>query len=126
VARVVHFEIHTDDPQRAIRFYTDLFGWSFQKFEHADYWLVTTGPSDQPGIDGGLMPREGGKSGDRITSYVCVVDVPDIDATIAKAKSLGAPQTDAKTPVPGIGWSAYFKDTEGNTFGVFQSDTNAA
>jgi predicted enzyme related to lactoylglutathione lyase len=126
VARVVHFEIHADDPQRAIRFYTELFGWSFQKFEHAEYWLVTTGPSDQPGIDGGLMPREAGKTGDRITSYVCVVDVADIDASIASAKSLGAPQTDAKTVVPGIGWSAYFKDTEGNTFGVFQSDNNAA
>ena len=41
------------------------------------------------GIDGGLARRRGG-SGDRINSFVSVVDVPDIDAAIAKAKRLMA------------------------------------
>lgn len=27
--RVVHFEIQADNPQRAIKFYKDVFGWEF-------------------------------------------------------------------------------------------------
>ena len=30
-----------------------------------------------------------------------------------------------KMPVPGVGWLAYFKDTEGNIFGAMQGDANA-
>ena len=123
--RVIHFEIHADDPQRAIAFYEKLFGWTFQKFGPQDYWLITTGTVAEPGIDGGLTPREGNATGDRVTAYVGVVGVPDIDASIAKAKELGAPVQDDKREVPGIGWSAYFKDPEGNLFGIFQSSREA-
>jgi uncharacterized protein len=126
MGRVVHFEIYADDTQRAAKFYGDLFGWTFHKFEHADYWLVTTGPKEEPGIDGGLQPRPEPRETGSPTGFVCVVDVDDIDAAIAKAKALGAPEVDPKTPIPGIGWSAYFKDTEGNIFGVYKNDETAA
>jgi len=54
--RVVHFEIHASEPERAIRFYRDLFGWQFNKWSGpVDYWLVVTGPREEPGIDGGLV-----------------------------------------------------------------------
>jgi predicted enzyme related to lactoylglutathione lyase len=125
MGRVVHFEIHADDPERAVKFYGDLFGWTFSKYGDFPYWLVTTGPKEEPGIDGGLQPREGG-TGDRINGFVCVVDVLDIDKAMARAEQLGAPQTAPKQPVPGIGWSAYYKDPEGNTFGLFQNDPAAA
>ena len=53
--RVVHFEIHAADPERAVNFYQTLFGWTFQKWEGPmDYWLIVTGPDDQRGINGGL------------------------------------------------------------------------
>ena len=56
--RVVHFEIHADDPERAVNFYQDVFGWQIVKWEGPqDYWLITTGPDDEPGINGGLMKR---------------------------------------------------------------------
>jgi uncharacterized protein len=56
--RVVHFEIHVGDPDRAINFYEKCFGWTFQKWDGPmPYWLITTGPDDQPGINGGLVPR---------------------------------------------------------------------
>jgi predicted enzyme related to lactoylglutathione lyase len=118
--RVVHFEIHADDPERAIRFYTDLFGWSFEKFGEMDYWLAITGTPNEPGIDGALMRRMGG-SGDRIIAFVCTIDVPDIDRYIDKARELNAEEALPKNEVPGIGWTAYFKDTEGNVFGIFQA-----
>ena len=118
--RVVHFDIHADDPDRAIAFYSALFGWQFAPFPGGEYWVITTGPSTEPGIDGGMARRRGG-TGDRINSYVCIVDVPDIDAAIAKAKELGAPEAVPKNEIPGIGWSAYFLDTEQNVFGIYQS-----
>ena len=49
MARVVHFEIPADNPERALDFYGKLFGWQFQKYPGPqDYWLVTTGPGNQP------------------------------------------------------------------------------
>jgi predicted enzyme related to lactoylglutathione lyase len=124
--RVVHFEIFADDPQRAIAFYTDMFGWTFQQFGGQPYWLVTTGPDSEPGINGGLAPREGPRQSGSPTAYVGVIAVPDIDAAIAQANGQKAPVIDGKRAVPGVGWSAYFLDPEGNTFGVFQDDPKAA
>ena len=52
MARPVHFEIHADDPERAVEFYSAVLGWTFTKWEGpADYWLVTTGPDNEPGIN---------------------------------------------------------------------------
>ena len=55
--RVIHFEIHADDPERAVRFYREIFGWEINKWPGPhDYWLIKTG-ANAPGIDGGLMRR---------------------------------------------------------------------
>ncbi len=44
MSRVVHFEIHATDPERLVAFYTDLFGWTIQKWDGPmDYWLIHTG-----------------------------------------------------------------------------------
>jgi len=123
--RPVHFEIHADDPERAMSFYRELFGWKFDGWGGGEYYIVTTGAAPEPGIDGGLMKRQGG-AGDRITAYVCSVGVDDIDAALTKAQALGAELAMPKQPIPKIGWSAYLKDTEGNVFGLFQPDDNAA
>lgn len=118
--RVVHFEIHADDPARCAKFYDELFGWSAERFGDQDYWIVTTGMPNEPGIDGAIVQRRGG-SGDKINSYVSTVDVSNIDKYIGRAKDLGAEQVVPKQEVPGVGWTAYFKDTEGNIFGMFQT-----
>ena len=89
--RVIHFEIHAGDPDRAVKFYESMFGWTFQKWEGPmDYWLVTTGPDSQPGINGGLLRRQGEIDGQAVIAYVCTIDVENIDASIAKAQSLGS------------------------------------
>jgi predicted enzyme related to lactoylglutathione lyase len=54
---VAHVDIHADDVGRAIAFYQTVFGWSIEKVEGMDYWLITTGEG-RPGIDGGLSKRE--------------------------------------------------------------------
>ena len=43
--RVTHFEIHADDPERAIKFYQSVLGWTFTAWgPPGQYWLATTGP----------------------------------------------------------------------------------
>jgi predicted enzyme related to lactoylglutathione lyase len=59
VPRIVHFEIHAENPERAVKFYSEVFGWSFQKWDVAEYWLIKTGSPNQPGVDGGLVRRRG-------------------------------------------------------------------
>jgi predicted enzyme related to lactoylglutathione lyase len=126
MSRVIHFEIHAGDPDRAVKFYESLFGWTFQKWEGPmDYWLVTTGPDSQPGINGGLLRRQGELDGQAVIAYVCTVDVENIDAAITKAQSLGSQIVVPKMPIPGMGWLVYCKDTEGNIFGMMQADPEA-
>ena len=124
--RVVHFEIHAADPNRAVTFYKTLFGWTFQKWEGPmEYWLVTTGPNDQPGINGGLVQRQGDIDGQAVIAYVCTVDVENLDASVQTAVDNGGQIALPKMPIPGMGWLAYCKDTEGNIFGMMQGDPNA-
>ena len=121
MARVVHFELPAEKPDRAISFYKAALGWSITKWEGPmDYWLISTGPRDAPGIDGGLTLREGPGAVER-----CTVDVESIDDTIAAIKAAGGKIVMPKAPVPGVGWLIYFEDTEGNVLGAMQADLGA-
>ena len=126
MARVVHFEIHADDPQRAIGFYQSIFGWTFQKWEGPqEYYLITTGADDKPGINGGLMKRMGVIDGTCVIAYVCTIDTESVDETTSQVLEKGGQIALPKMAVPGVGWLAYCKDTEGNIFGVMQEDREA-
>jgi predicted enzyme related to lactoylglutathione lyase len=122
----VHFEIHASEPERAVNFYKAVFDWQFQKWEGPmDYWLITTGPNEQPGINGGLVRRQGEIDGQAVIAYVCTVDVADVDASTNTATSNGAQVVLPKMAIPGVGWLVYCKDTEGNIFGMMQADESA-
>ena len=127
MSRVVHFEVHVEDPERAIRFYSAMLGWTFTHWPGPwDYWMITTGPAEERGIDGGMLRRQGTIDGQAVIAYVCTVDVASVDDTLAKALEHGGQLALAKMPVPGVGWLAYAKDTEGNIFGMMQNDPSAA
>ncbi len=127
MSRAVHFEIHASNPQAVIDFYSGLFGWSFNKWEGGDYWMIHTGPDDQPGINGGLMPRRGPSPDNlaAVNAFVITVDVDNVDETVARAMAVGGVTAVPRMAVPGIGWLAYLKDPDGNIFGVMQADTEA-
>jgi predicted enzyme related to lactoylglutathione lyase len=127
MARVVHFEIHAAQPERAIEFYRGIFGWEFTPFGGpGDYWLIRTGPDGQPGINGGLIRRRGEIDGQAVIAYVCTIDVEALDETLAAVTARGGAIALPRMPIPGVGWLAYAKDTEGNIFGMMQSDPRAA
>jgi predicted enzyme related to lactoylglutathione lyase len=124
--RVIHFEIVADNPERAMKFYKEVFGWEFNKWDGPqDYWLVKTGEDSQPGINGGLTPKtnEGsGNTGGRITNSI---DVPSIDEFSNKISMEGGKVLSPKMPIPGVGYLAICEDTEGISFGIIQYDRNA-
>ncbi len=118
--RPVHFEVPADDPDRLIAFYRDVFGWEIHKWDGPmDYWLVVTGESGTPGIDGGIARRQPG------ATVAMSLDVPSVDEYAGKIESAGGAIIVPKMAVPGVGWLAYFKDTEGNVFGIMEEDESA-
>jgi uncharacterized protein len=112
--QLVHFEIEAQDPDRAAAFYRSVFGWDFQDsgMPGIDYRMVRTGENQ----GGGLYQSEERKG--HLTVYF---DTDDIDASIAKVRDSGG-EADEKQPIPGVGWFAAAKDSEGNAFSLFQSD----
>jgi len=121
MARVVHFEIPADDPARAVKFYETVFGWKIQKWDGPEnYWLALTGEEGQPGINGAITGR-----GEPTTVVVNTMDVASVDDSIAQVVANGGSVLMPKMPVPGVGYLAYFRDTEGNAFGMMQNDPNA-
>jgi predicted enzyme related to lactoylglutathione lyase len=125
--RVVHFEIQGSDPEALGKFYSQLFAWKINRWGDAPYWLIETGARDQPGIDGGLLKRNGPRpdEGQSVNAFVCTVEVSTVDEYVARAQSLGASVAVPKMPIPGVGWLAYIKDPDGNILGLTQSDPTA-
>lgn len=119
--RPVHFEIHANDPDRAIAFYREIFGWTFTKWDGPwSYWLIDTGAG--MGINGGLISRQGPQpvEGQAVNAFVITVDVPSCDRAIVRAEELGGSLALEKMEIPGMGWLAYVKDPEGNILGVME------
>ena len=121
--RVNHFEIYTNDPESVQPFYGEIFGWKFQKFEGGpiEYWLVTTGDDDDPGINGGITrPREGQSAG-----TINTIAVESLDQIMKKIEDRGGKICVPKMAIPKVGWLAYAEDPQGNVFGVIQPNSAA-
>ena len=113
--KLVHFEIKAGDIERGVGFWSKVFGWQFgdSVMPDFDYRMTQTIPDVQGGA---IFPSD--DAGGALTIYF---DTDDIEATIAKVRELGG-SADDKQPIPTIGWFARCKDTEGNSFSLFQGD----
>ena len=114
---IVHIEFPAEDADRAQGFWQGLFGWQFQDsgMPEMDYRMFQTA-EDQGGA---IFPS------DERGNLRVYFDSDDIDATRAKIQELGG-QAEEKMPVPGYGWFAACRDTEGNAFSLWQSDESAS
>lgn len=123
--RPVHFEIHATDPERAIEFYTAVFGWKFERWGDVPYWVIDTG--EGTGINGGLVPRQGPPpaADAPVHGFVNTIPVDDLDAVIATAESSGGTVALPKQYMPTVGHLAYYKDPDNNIFGILQPDPPA-
>ena len=119
--RVVHFEICADQIERAAEFYQKVFGWEIKKWDGPEeYWMVKTGEKTQPGISGGMMKRQ-----ENLPSVINIIDVDSVDDFAEKITDNGGKIIVPKTAIFGVGWFAYFADTEGNISGIIQPDSKA-
>ena len=120
MGRLYHFEIPAKDIPAVAKFYTEVLDWKVQKWDGpVDYYIITTGPDGEPGINGGFYsPSES------VSGVVNTSDVADIDEAARKVVANGGTIVEPKMPVPGVGWLVYAKDPEGNIFGMMQPDMN--
>jgi predicted enzyme related to lactoylglutathione lyase len=129
MGKVVHFEVPADDEGRARDFYSGVFGWDFQVLPpEMEYSLAMTTPMNEQGvplepgsINGGIFRR-----GDALKAPVLTIDVEDIDAALEQIGRLGGETVRGRMEVPGSGWNAYFRDTEGNVMGLWQNASTSA
>jgi|SRR5436190_4299906 len=111
--RVVHVEFPAQDVDRAERFWEAVGGWKIEDSGMAgiDYRMF------QEGDQGGAVYTRQGDEPAPIVYY----GSDDIDADLTKVRD-GGGDADDKQPIPGVGWFARCKDTEGNSFSLFQGD----
>mgnify|MGYP003565866863 CR=1 FL=1 len=108
--KINHFEINADNPQRAIKFYENAFGWKIEKWDGPiEYWIIQAGDEDEPGINGGLQKRENKE--DKILNYI---GVKSVEETVKKIKTSGGKILKEKTSIPSVVYYSTFIDTEGN------------
>ncbi len=112
-AAVVHWEIQAADPARQRDFFSSLFGWAIDANNPQDYGMVPNGGPDS--IGGGIGGTQDSTS--RVTVYV---EVPDINAALAKAEALGAATIMPRMDI-GMVVMAQFRDLEGNLIGLVES-----
>lgn len=119
---IVHFDIPADEPERAEKFYAELFGWKLEKpFEAMEYYLIETEDLEgKAGPGGGLGKR--GFPDQKIVNYI---GVPSVEDYLLKVEKLGGKVVMPKTVVPGWGYLAICMDTESNTFGLWQDEKEA-
>ena len=120
---VVHFEVPYDDAERATSFYRDVFGWQIQAVPELSYHMVSTGPVGDDGmptgpgyIGGGMFERQ-----TQVNQPVITIEVDDIEAALAQIEAKGGSTVEKKIPVGDFGFAAYFRDSEGNLLGLWQS-----
>ena len=126
---LVHFEIPSDDLERSKKFYSELFGWNFEKWsgpeslpEGMEYLIITT--TDDKGnksIGGGMMKRQNSEQ-QGMTNYI---DVKSVDEHSDRVMQLGGKVVIPKKTIAGMGYFAVCLDTENNTFGIWETDPNA-
>ena len=118
--RIVHFDMASKEPEKTIAFFAKVFGWKFNSWGGPmEYWLITTGPENKPGTDGGFS------RGEPLGNYVNTIDVDSIDTIMKDITANGGKIIQPKGPIPGIGWFAVFQAPDGNAFGLMQGDPNA-
>lgn len=119
---VAGFMIPADDIKRAREFYADAFGWtSSADGEGGGAMLMTTEvdesyrPTEPGRINGALSPREEPDSGVQLG-----IEVASMDETLERIQAAGGELVAPKADMGGYGWSARFRDTEGNILSLWE------
>jgi predicted enzyme related to lactoylglutathione lyase len=117
---VVHFEIIGNDAEKLRGYYSELFGWEFNADNPMNYGTVdreANTNADGIGIGGGIGAGPEDYDG-HVTFYI---EVPDVEAALAKAESLGGSRMMGPENVMEGIEIGLFNDPEGRTVGVVKT-----
>jgi len=121
---IQYFEIQSSDPQREVRFYSNVFAWQFIRQERMpiEYYRIET-----EGINGGLLKRpvDALPTAHGTNAFTCSMEVQSFDKTAETILAKGGKIAMPKFAVPGRCWQGYFMDEDNNVFGIFEVDFNA-
>ena len=116
---IMHFEIAGENPEKLKRFYSELFGWRFERAPiPEEYWLIQTSmerPDDATSLNGGLAKVESPTKG--IINYI---RVESLDESNKRIEELGGSILGPMSEVPDMGWYVLVEDPEGNRFAIWQ------
>ncbi len=124
-SNLAHFAINADDVLRARQFYESVFDWKFAAWGPPDFFQITTGDAENPGVRGALQRRRELAPGLRLNSFETTFAVTDVDATVEALRANGARILMERTTISGVGHLIFFQDTEGNVVGAMQYDAEA-
>jgi predicted enzyme related to lactoylglutathione lyase len=116
VSKVLNFHLPADNPERAAKFYREVFGWEMTSLgnAHVPYLHARTGTSDDPGIEAAIVKRDL-----VVKSPVPTIDVDDIDAAMARVSVRGGQQATVRD-IEGVGRFGYAIDPEGNVIALLE------
>lgn len=116
---VVHFEIIGKDGEKLRSYYSELFGWEIDASNPMKYGTIqreTVTSNEGIGIGGGVAGYEDVEG--HVTFYV---EVPDLEAALAKAEELGGKRTMGPDKVMEGVEIALFEDPEGHAIGLIKA-----
>ncbi|SRR5258706_6398166 len=113
----VHVELGSDNPTKSKEFYSKLFNWKFEDAPSPVPGGVYTHIKVGDGVGGGLMKKAMPEAPNMWLPYVLV---DSVDATIKKARQMGAKIVVEKMPIPEMGAFGIFVDPSGAPLGVWE------
>ncbi len=112
---VVHWELWSEDPDKAAEFYGKVFDWEMRSIPEMSYHLAETG--GEGGINGGIMKPQQGPWPAKLTFYI---DVDDLAAYRRKITDAGGKIVVEEMAVPGVGSFTLFEDPDGRVIGLWK------
>ncbi len=121
---IAYFEIQSSNPERDVKFYSEVFAWTFTKVDGLpiQYYQIETS-----NLYGGLLerPAQIPPTHCGTNAFTCSIEVENFDETAEKILALGGQVAMEKFAIPNKCWQGYFIDLDNNTFGLVQVDENA-
>ena len=112
MSKALRFTLYYDDPERALKFYSEVLGWQMSGGREGHYW-IKAGPREEDGLDGDLEKRVDNRT------TVNHFRVKSFKETVARIKANGG-RIISETPMGDMGFHAFCEDTEGNIFGIME------
>ncbi len=122
----IYFDLSVKDLPAARKFFERAFGWKFERFPMPfEYYRITTGPPDEPGIDGGIGQNDEAAEPASSQQVSLTLPVANLEEMIAKIEASGGEIVGPILPIPGIGKHVTCSGPGGLTFGLLQADDAA-